>query len=65
MPGSVPVGFVMETVALGQVFLRFLQSSLVSIIPLLLSILIYHLGDKQQVHWWPQFRDIVSTHQHE
>jgi hypothetical protein len=29
------------------------------------SMLIYHLWDKQQAHWWPQFRDIVSPHRHE
>jgi hypothetical protein len=22
----------------------------------------YHLGEEQYVHWWPQFRDIVSPH---
>jgi hypothetical protein len=28
-------------------------------------IYIYNLGDTQQACWWPQFRDIVSPHQHE
>jgi hypothetical protein len=30
-----------------------------------LSILIYHLGDEQQTHRWPQFRDIVLPRQYE
>jgi hypothetical protein len=37
----------------------------VNILPPWLSILIYHLGDKQQACWWPQFRDVVSLHRHE
>jgi hypothetical protein len=28
------------------------------------SIVIYHLGDEQQVRWWPQFTDIVSPDRH-
>jgi hypothetical protein len=24
--------------------------------------LIYHLGDKQQVRWWPQFRDVFPPY---
>jgi len=55
-PGSVHVGFVVDKVALGQVFLRVLRFSPVSIIPPWFSILIYHLGDEQQ------FRDVVSPH---
>jgi hypothetical protein len=33
----------------------------VNIISPCLSILIHHLGDEQQAHWWPQFRDVVSS----
>jgi hypothetical protein len=42
-PGSLHVGFVVDKVALGQVFLRVLRLSRVNIIPPWLSILIYHL----------------------
>jgi hypothetical protein len=47
-PGSIHVGFVVDKVALGQVFL---SSSFfpVSIIPPSFSILIYHLEDEQYV----------------
>jgi len=38
------MGFVVDKVALGQVFLQVLRFSPVSIIPPWLSILIYHLG---------------------
>jgi hypothetical protein len=44
---SVHVGFVVDKVALGQVFLRVLRFPPVSIILPELSILIYHLGDEQ------------------
>jgi hypothetical protein len=27
--------------------------------------LIYHLGIEHWTHWWPHFRDVVSTHRHE
>jgi hypothetical protein len=50
---SVHVGLLVDKVALGQVRLRVLLFSPVSIIPPRLSIFIYHLV-------WPQFRDIVS-----
>jgi hypothetical protein len=30
------------------------------IIPPWFPILIYHLGDEQYTHWWPQFRDVSS-----
>jgi small ligand-binding sensory domain FIST len=40
---SVHVGFVVDKVALGQVFLRVLQLSLVNMIPLWLSMIIYYL----------------------
>jgi hypothetical protein len=53
-PGSVHVEFVVDKVALGQVFLRVIVSPAV-IIPPWLSMLIYRLG--QLV---PQFRDVVS-----
>jgi hypothetical protein len=43
------VGFVVDNVALGQVLLRLHRFSPVNIIPPWLSILIYHLGDKQQL----------------
>jgi branched-subunit amino acid transport protein len=56
-PRSVHVGFVVDKVTLGQVFLQVLQFSPVNIIPPWLSIIIYHLGDEQ---WWMQFKDIVS-----
>jgi hypothetical protein len=48
-PGSVHVGFVVDKVALGQVFLLVLRLSTVSIIPPSFSIIIYHLGDEQYV----------------
>jgi hypothetical protein len=41
------------------------EFSLVNIIPSQFSMLIYHLGHKQWAHWWPQFRDVVSSHQHD
>jgi hypothetical protein len=28
-------------------------------------ILMYHLEDAQQASWWPQFRHVLSPHQHE
>jgi hypothetical protein len=37
----------------------------VNIIPLWLSILIYHMEDEQYARWGPQFRDTVSSHGHE
>jgi hypothetical protein len=42
-PESVHMGFVVDKVALGRVFLRVLRLSPVHIIPLWLSMLIYHL----------------------
>jgi hypothetical protein len=38
---------------LGQALLRVLRFSLVSIITLWFSILIYHLEDEQKARWWP------------
>jgi branched-subunit amino acid transport protein len=61
-PRSVHAVFVVDKMALGQVFLQVLQFSPVNIIPLWLSILIYHMGGEQQAHWWLQFRDVVSPH---
>jgi hypothetical protein len=46
MPGSVHVEFVMDKLALGQAFLRVLWFSPDNIIPPLLSILTYHMGDE-------------------
>jgi hypothetical protein len=63
MPWSVHIGFVMDKVALGQVYPRVLQFSPVRTIRSWLFILIYYLGDEQQAHWWPQFRDIGSPDQ--
>jgi hypothetical protein len=64
-PGSVHVGFAVDKVALGQVFLRVFWFSLVTVIPPWLCILMYHQGDEQYARWWKQFRDIVSPHRHE
>jgi hypothetical protein len=33
--------------------------------PRWLSMFTYHLRDEQQACCWPQFRDIISPHQHE
>jgi hypothetical protein len=46
---SLNVGFVVDKVVLGQVFLRVLRLSPVNIIPPWLSNS-YHLGDEQYVH---------------
>jgi hypothetical protein len=46
-PGSIHVRFMVDKVALGQVFLWVLRFSPVDIIPPSFSILIYHLGDEQ------------------
>jgi hypothetical protein len=56
------VGFVVDKVALAQVVIQFLRFSPVNIIAPSFSILIYHLEDAQYVHWWQQFRGIVSPH---
>jgi hypothetical protein len=45
-PGSIHVGFVVDKVALQQVFLRVFRFFLIS---LSFAILIYHLGDEQYV----------------
>jgi hypothetical protein len=44
VPWSVHVGFMVDTVALGQVYLRVLRFSPVNIIPPSLSVLVYRLG---------------------
>jgi hypothetical protein len=54
------VGFVIDKVALGQVFLEVPEFFPVSINLPWLTLLMYYLEDKQQAHWWPQLRDIVS-----
>jgi hypothetical protein len=59
------VGFVVEKVALGQVFLRVLLFSPVSIIPPWIFIFIYHLRNEQQARWWLVFGDLVSPHPRE
>jgi hypothetical protein len=38
------------------------EFSPVDIIPPWFSMLVYHLGNEQYAHWWPQFRDVVSPH---
>jgi hypothetical protein len=50
-PGSVHVGFVVDEVAPGQVFLRALLCSPVYIIPLWFSIHTYHLEDEHYARW--------------
>jgi hypothetical protein len=47
VPGPVHVGFVLEKVALGQVYLRVLRFPPGNIIPPWPSILIHHLRDEQ------------------
>jgi hypothetical protein len=46
-PTTVHVGFVMDEVALGEVFLQVPQFYLVNIIPPWFSMLIYHLQDEK------------------
>jgi hypothetical protein len=64
-PGSLHVRFVVDRVALGQVFFPRGLRFLVSITPPSPSVLVYHLGDEHHARWWPQFRDIASPHLHE
>jgi hypothetical protein len=45
--GSLRVGFVVDKVALGQVFIRILLVFPLSITPPWLSVLIYHMRDEQ------------------
>jgi hypothetical protein len=56
--------FVVDKVALGQVFLRVLRFSL-SISCHWGSMLIYHVRAEEMAHWWPQFRDTAPLHQHD
>jgi hypothetical protein len=63
-PGSVHVGFVVDKMALEQVFLQVLRFSPVNIIPPWHYMLIYHLQDEQYARW-PQFRDILLHNPHE
>jgi hypothetical protein len=58
---SVHVGFVVDRVALGQVFSKFLSFPL-SVTFNCGSVLICHLGDEQLACWWLQFGDIVLQH---
>jgi hypothetical protein len=44
------------------IFFEFFGFFIVDIITPWLSILVYHLGDEQQALWWPQFRDLLSSH---
>jgi hypothetical protein len=48
-PGLIHVGFMVDEVALGEVFLRVLLFFPVNIIPPSFSVLIYHPGDEQYV----------------
>jgi hypothetical protein len=61
VPRSVHVGYVVDEVALGQVFSEFFGFPL--------SISSFHHGSPYSYIWWmnnrPQFRDIVSPHRHE
>jgi hypothetical protein len=61
-PKSTHLGFVVDKLAMGQVFLRVLWSYPVHIIPPWLSMLIYHLEDEQYARWWQLFRDVVCLH---
>jgi hypothetical protein len=61
-PWSIHVGFVVDKVALGHVFLRDPRISPLNFIPPSFSIVIYRLGDETYVRLWQQFRDIVSPH---
>jgi hypothetical protein len=58
---SVNVGFVINKVALGQVFIRGFRRSPVTIIPPWLCILIDNLGDEHQATLWLGFGDVVET----
>jgi hypothetical protein len=57
--GLIHVGFGVDRVT------GVLQFSSADIIPPWLSRLMYHLGDEQKARRWPQFRDVVSPHQHD
>jgi hypothetical protein len=61
VPRSLHVRFVVDRVALGQVFLQVFWFSPVIIIPPWLSVLMYHLG-YEQACWRLQFRVIGSPH---
>jgi hypothetical protein len=63
---SVLVGFMVDKLALGQVFvlvLRVLWFFPVNIIPPWLHAH-YHLEDEEKARWLPQFRDMVSRRLH-
>jgi hypothetical protein len=62
--GSVHVGFMVDKVALGQVFHWVLQFSPVGIIiPPGLHTHVSSSGEEELVRWWPQFGETVSLHQ--
>jgi hypothetical protein len=61
-----PCGFVVDKVALGQVFLlRSLVFTCQYHAIMAFHTYIYHLGDERLACWWPQFRNIISRHEHE
>jgi hypothetical protein len=59
VPGSFLLGFMVDKLALGQVFVRVLRWSSVNIIPPWFFILISS-GGEQLACWWPQFNDVIS-----
>jgi hypothetical protein len=56
----VHVGFVVDKVALGQVFSQLFGFPVNIILPWL-SMFIYYLGDEQEARWWPQFKRLTPT----
>jgi hypothetical protein len=65
MSRSGHVGFVVDEVTMGQVFLHVFWFLPLNVFPWWLSILVCHLGEEKSVCWWPQFRDMISPHWHE
>jgi hypothetical protein len=59
------VGSEVAEVTLRQDFLQVIWFLPVNIITPCVSIPMYRLGDELQARWWPQFRDIASSHRHE
>jgi hypothetical protein len=64
-PRSIHVGFLVDKVALGQVFLRLLLFSPVNISFHRRSPNSYHVGDEQYVRQWQQCRHVVSPHNYQ